>query len=116
MENSSTGADWSTKFKNNLPDSAFLYIQPGGKKDGEGKTKPRSLRHFPYKNENGEIDRAHILNAIARIPQAFFLSDAQKKALQSRARSIYLKLVRKKSKMANSFVDMMNKLASEQEK
>jgi hypothetical protein len=113
MENFSQGAEWTTRFKNNLPDSAFLYIQPGGKKDEEGKTKPRSLRHFPYKNENGEIDRAHILNAIARIPQALFLSDAQKKSLQARARSIYLKFIRKNSKKANSFINLFNKIADE---
>jgi hypothetical protein len=113
MENFSNAMPWTTRFKNNLPDSAFLYIQPGGKKDEEGKTKPRSLRHFPYKNENGEVDRAHILNAISRIPQAFFLSDAQKKSLQDRARSIYLKFIRKNSKKANSFINLFNKIADE---
>jgi hypothetical protein len=113
MENFSNAMPWTTRFKNNLPDSAFLYIQPGGKKDEEGKTKPRSLRHFPYKNESGEVDRAHILNAIARIPQALFLSGAQKKSLQTRARSIYLKLVRNKSKKANSFISLFNKIAEE---
>jgi len=111
MENFSNAMPWTTRFKNNLPDSAFLYIQPGGKKDEEGKTKPRSLRHFPYKNENGEVDRAHILNAISRIPQAFFLSDSQKKSLQNRARSIYLKFIRKNSKKANSFINLFNKIA-----
>ena len=39
-----------------LPDSAFLYIEPGGKKDGNGKTEPKSLRHFPYKDASGKID------------------------------------------------------------
>ncbi len=32
---------------NDLPDSDFAYIEPGGTKDSEGKTTPRSLRHFP---------------------------------------------------------------------
>ena len=31
-------AVWSTAFVNNLPDSSFLWIAPGGKKDNEGKT------------------------------------------------------------------------------
>lgn len=36
---------------NNLPDKEFGYIEPGGKKDDEGKTTPRSLRHFPLHDE-----------------------------------------------------------------
>lgn len=31
-----------------LPDAAFALILPGGKKDEEGKTTPRSLRKFPH--------------------------------------------------------------------
>jgi len=112
MENFSKGAEWTTRYKNNLPDSAFLYIEAGGKKDSEGKTKPRSLRHFPYKDADGKFDRAHILNAIARIPQAKFLSQAQKDRLQARARRIYLKFVKYNSKKANSFDLLLNKLAA----
>lgn len=43
-----------------LPDSAFAYIQPGGSKDSSGKTTPRSLRHFPIH------DAAHVRDALAR--------------------------------------------------
>lgn len=53
----------STAEVNNLPDSAFAYIEPGGKKDSSGKTMPRSLRHFPIH------DAAHVRNALARIAQ-----------------------------------------------
>jgi hypothetical protein len=112
MENFSQGAEWTTRYKNNLPDSAFLYIEAGGKKDSEGKIKPRSLRHFPYKDADGKVDRAHILNAIARIPQAKFLSQAQKDRMQARARGIYLKFVKYNSKKANSFNLFLNKLAA----
>ena len=112
MENFSQGAEWTTRYKNNLPDSAFLYIEAGGKKDSEGKIKPRSLRHFPYKDADGKVDRAHILNAIARIPQAKFLSRAQKDRMQARARGIYLKFVKYNSKKANSFDLLLNKLAA----
>lgn len=48
---------------NDLPDSAFAFIEPGGSKDAEGKTVPRSLRHFPIH------DKAHADNAAARIAQ-----------------------------------------------
>jgi HK97 family phage prohead protease len=53
----------STASKNDLPDSAFAYIEPGGEKDESGKTTPRSKRHFPIHDE------AHIRNALSRIGQ-----------------------------------------------
>ena len=53
----------STADINNLADSDFAYIQPGGSKDSSGKTVPRSLRHFPIH------DAAHVRNALARIAQ-----------------------------------------------
>lgn len=82
-------AVWSTAFVNDLPDSSFLFIESGGSKDGEGKTKPRSLRHFPYKGPDGKVDLPHLRNAIARIPQAgSWLSSSMKDSLQSRARKL----------------------------
>jgi HK97 family phage prohead protease len=63
-------AVWTTAYINDLPDSAFLYIESGGSKDSEGKTTPRSLRHFPYKDANGSVDLPHLRNALARIPQS----------------------------------------------
>lgn len=82
-------AVWSTKMINDLPDSCFLYIQSGGKKDSEGKTTPRSLRHFPYKGPDGKVDLPHLRNAIARIPQAgSWLSAELKSSLQTKARRL----------------------------
>lgn len=49
--------------QDDLPDSAFAYIQPGGVKDKSFKTVPRSYRHFII------IDAAHVRNALARIGQ-----------------------------------------------
>jgi uncharacterized protein len=54
----------STTEANELPDSAFAYIEPGGTKDSGGRTVPRSLRHFPI------MDAAHVRNALARAPQS----------------------------------------------
>jgi HK97 family phage prohead protease len=59
-------ADLSTSAANDLPDSAFAYIEPGGTKDNAGKTTPRSLRHFPVH------DAAHVRNALARASQSPF--------------------------------------------
>lgn len=56
-------AQMATQSINDLPDSAFAFIQPGGSKDSSGKTVPRSLRHFPIH------DKAHADNAAARIAQ-----------------------------------------------
>jgi len=82
-------AVWSTAFVNDLPDSAFLYVQSGGKKDSDGKTVPRSNRHFPYKDANGKVDLPHLRNAIARIPQAgSWLSSSLKSSLQAKARAM----------------------------
>ncbi len=76
-----TKAAWSTAMQNDLPDSSFAYIKPGGEKDGEGKTKPRSLRHFPYKTADGKPDPAHVRNALARIPQSTVSEAAKAEAL-----------------------------------
>jgi phage I-like protein len=73
-------AVWTTAFINNLPDSSFLYIEPGGEKDSDGKTTPRSLRHFPVKDANGSPDLAHVRNALARIPQSNVPAEAKAKA------------------------------------
>jgi hypothetical protein len=81
-------AVWSTAYVNDLPDSAFLIVESGGKKDDEGKTVPRSLRHFPVRDDSGELDLPHLRNAIARIPQSKVpdFSADDKARLQERAR------------------------------
>lgn len=63
-------AVWTTAYIDDLPDSAFLCVEDGGTKDGSGKTIPRSLRHFPYKDASGAVDLPHLRNALARIPQS----------------------------------------------
>jgi len=65
---------WTRAYINDLPDSAFLYIEPGGEKDEENKTKPRRLRHWPIRDIKGKLDINHIRNAIARIPQTKILN------------------------------------------
>jgi hypothetical protein len=72
--------EWTTDYINNLPDSAFAYIEAGGKKDDQGKTVPRSLRHLPYKNAEGEIDHDHLVNALARVKQSATMPEGGKTA------------------------------------
>ena len=71
-----TEAKWDRKYINDLPDAAFAVIMPGGKKDKEGKTVPRSLRMLPHHNdkvkspdENSSVDIPHLRNALARVNQ-----------------------------------------------
>lgn len=90
MADDTLKVQWTGAYVNDLPDSAFLLIEAGGKKDGEGKTVPRSLRHFPVRDDEGDIDLPHLRNAIARIPQSEVAGlDADAKAkLQDKAREM----------------------------
>lgn len=80
-------AVWTTAYINDLPDSAFLYVEPGGSKDSGGKTVPRSNRHFPYRDTNGAVDLPHLRNALSRIPQSN-LSQALKDRLAAKAQGL----------------------------
>ena len=55
-------ATWTSAYINELPDSAFLYVESGDKDD-------KSLRHLPYKSKEGSVDLPHLRNAIARANQ-----------------------------------------------
>jgi len=83
---------WTTAYVNNLPDSAFLYVEPGGKKDDEGKTVPRSKRHLPYKNAEGQVDMAHLNNAASRLGQSAtgegWLSEDLRQHLQAKVQRL----------------------------
>jgi len=61
---------WDTAYKNDLPDSSFAVVLAGGKKNGDGKTVPRSLRKLPFKNAEGNIDRPHLAAALQAIKGA----------------------------------------------
>lgn len=66
-------AQMATSSINDLPDSDFAYIEPGGTKDSGGRTVPRSLRHFPIQ------DAAHVRDALSRAPQSPFGDKAMPK-------------------------------------
>jgi hypothetical protein len=84
---------WTTQYIDDLPDSAFLFVESGGSKDDSGKTTPRSLRHLPVKDKNGKVDPSHAQNAIARAPQIKLkdgsnISPAKAAQLQDKARKL----------------------------
>jgi hypothetical protein len=77
-------AVWSTAMQNDLPDSSFCYIEPGGTKDSSGKTTPRSLRHLPYKDASGKVDLVHVRDALARLDQVQNMPASAKASCKSR--------------------------------
>jgi HK97 family phage prohead protease len=79
-------AEWTTAYINDLPDSAFAYIEPGGDKDSQGKTVPRSKRHFPHHDAGGKVDLPHLRNALSRAPQSPF-GDRAMSHLRSHAKN-----------------------------
>lgn len=92
----SSKAKWTQAYVNTLDDDAFLYVEPGGEKDADGRTVPRNLRHLPYKNKNGNVDLSHLRNALSRLGQPVtgrteegkWLTEKLRKKLQEKARGI----------------------------
>ena len=85
--------EMTRKSINDLPDSDFAYIEPGGKKV-DGKTVPRSLRHLPIH------DAAHVGNALARLSQTKISAEAKSKALtkiKSAAKKFGIKVAESKA-------------------
>jgi len=66
-------AEMTSASINDLPDSDFAYIEPGGTRDSSGRTVPRDKRHFPLH------DADHVRNALSRAPQSPFGDKAMPK-------------------------------------
>lgn len=98
-----TRADLSTKSKNDLPDSSFLYVEPG-EKDTEGKTTPRSKRHFPVKDASGAVDKAHVVAALRLIPKSD-LSETIKNAALKKAQALHDNIKREEGEHMPGFLD-----------
>lgn len=94
-------AEWTTAYMNDLPDSAFAHISPGGEKDAEGRTVPRNLRHLPYRGKDGTIDPAHTRNALARLDQTDIPAAdkaAARRKLMTAAREVGIEVTEKIAK------------------
>jgi HK97 family phage prohead protease len=72
-------AVWSTAYVNDLPDSAFLVILPGGTKTG-GRT-DGAHRAFPVYDADGKLDEPHLANALARIEGSTLTADQRATAM-----------------------------------
>ena len=97
-------AEMSAADINDLPDSAFAYIEPGGHKDDDGKTVPRSLRHFPINDE------AHVRNALSRAPQSPFGDEAMPK-IRAAAKKFGIEVAKEAQDMDEDILDPMTALA-----
>jgi site-specific DNA-adenine methylase len=106
-------AQWTRAYINDLPDSAFLYIEPGGEKDESGKTVPRDLRRFPVRDQQGRLNVPHLRNATARIPQADAkgLTADKKRSLQEEARRLLEEAQAETTKAASSLAAVTEVLA-----
>ena len=69
-------AEWTTAYINSLEDNCFAVIEPGLKKDDDGKTIPRNARHLPHHPKGkgapgagGTLDMPHFRNARSRMNQ-----------------------------------------------
>ena len=102
-ENTIQEVPLTRKAINNLPDSAFAVIKPGGKKDEDGKTVPRGLRKFPFKKADGSMDLPRLRNALARIEQSPDLTPSQiatvRRKLQAAAKTAGVGEFRKEESM-----------------
>ncbi|MFQ5758562.1 MAG: hypothetical protein ACE5IF_02665, partial [Candidatus Bathyarchaeia archaeon] len=73
---------WTRRYINELPDSAFAVILPGGQRDEKGRTVPRTLRKFPHHNRSGAVDLPHLRNANARVPQSEVPEEYKQRAMR----------------------------------
>lgn len=82
---------WSTKYQNDLPDSAFLIVDEDcvSYKDDKGRSHPLSCRKLPVKNHLGNYDCDHLRNAEARANQVKGVSQAERMRAKKRASDLY---------------------------
>lgn len=104
-------AEWSQAYIDDLPDSAFAYVESGGTKKN-GKTHPLSKRHLPYKDKSGNIDKPHLRNALARLDQTHIGSGAKAKAkarLLRAARKVGIDVSDEEQKFADDVLEAVAK-------
>lgn len=94
--------------KNDLPDSDFAFIEPGGTKDEDGMTTPRSLRHFPIH------DAAHVRNALSQAPKSPFGAKALPK-IKAAAQKFGISVEEQKHLILASLTEMRDALLDDEE-
>jgi len=99
-------AKWSKRYVDDLPDSAFLSIMPGGKLDAYNKTTPRSLRFFPVMDAAGDLDVSQLRSALKQIPdmETSLSANARNKA-KRRASALLRRMTMAADEVANEVYD-----------
>ena len=80
---------WTRAYINDLPDSAFAFVEPEYGKTSDNK----NMRHLPYKDKNGNIDPTHLINALARVNQIKPLGATSKEVAIKKAMSVLRRAV-----------------------
>lgn len=73
VEETSCFKSWNIKYRNSLPDSSFAAIEPAYLNN---ETNDKRCRHLPYKDHNGNIDKSHLQNSLARVNQIKPITDS----------------------------------------
>lgn len=63
-------SDWDEAYMDELPDSAFAYIAPGGSVDEGGRTAPRTLRKLAFMDAKGTVDMDRLKAALDGLDQS----------------------------------------------
>lgn len=66
--------------RHQLPDASFALVEAGGAPDDLGRTTPRSLRHFPYRDASGKVSEAMLRVALREVGSAPVSPAVQAKA------------------------------------
>lgn len=84
--------EWTTEYKNSLPDSSFAVVEKGY----EAGKSPKTARHLPYKDKDGKIDLPHLKNAWDRRDQIeSVLHTESNEELRARAEKVLEPLYKK---------------------
>ena len=84
-------AVWSSKYIDNLPDSAFLIVRKKDVefKDERGRSHPLDTRSLPIRNHLGNLDCSHLRNAEARANQVEGVTSSVRKAAKKKASRLF---------------------------
>ena len=67
-----------------LPDTAFLYVAPGGSVDESGRTHPFHLRMLPYRDARGQVSRQLLGRALRELDHNPQLPSYERPQLRAR--------------------------------
>lgn len=85
-------APCNTAYVNDLPDTAFAWVEEGGSLDKDGKTTPRSLRHLPYKGKDGIAISELVTYALEKLNSVANMSPEIRASVREKLENIQMEL------------------------